>query len=72
MKNKNKVIILSAILASGAIAATAAIVPSVLKNKSSKSNINNIIETNEISFLFERVEKKAMKLRKCVWWWFSC
>ena len=48
MKNKNKVIILSAVLASGAIAATAAIVPSVLKNKSSKSNINNIIETRDI------------------------
>ena len=48
MKNKNKVIILSAVLASGAIAATAAIVPSVLKNKSSKSNINNIIETKDI------------------------
>ena len=48
MKNKNKVIILSAVLATGAIAATAAIVPSVLKNKSSKSNINNIIETRDI------------------------
>ena len=48
MKNKNKVIILSAILSLGAIAATAAIVPSILKNKSSKSNINNIIETKDI------------------------
>ena len=46
MKKKNKVIILSSILATGAIAATAAIVPSVLKNKGSK--VNNTIETKDI------------------------
>ena len=49
MKNKNKVIILSSVLATGAIAATAAIVPSVLKNKGSKvNNTINTIETKDI------------------------
>ena len=50
MKKKNKVIILSSVLATGAIAATAAIVPSVLKNKGSKVNntIINTIETKDI------------------------
>ena len=46
MKKKNKVIILSSVLATGAIAATAAIVPSVLKNKGSK--VINTIETKDI------------------------
>ena len=36
MKKKTTVIILSSVLAIGAVAATAAIVPSVLKNKGSK------------------------------------
>ena len=49
MKKKNKVIILSSVLATGAIAATAAIVPSVLKNKGSKvNNTINTIETKDI------------------------
>lgn len=50
MKKKNKVIILSSVLATGAIAATAAVVPSVLKNKGSKVNntIINTIETKDI------------------------
>ena len=46
MKKKNKVIILSSVLATGAIVATAAIVPSVLKNKGSK--VINTIETKDI------------------------
>ena len=50
MKKKTTVIILSSVLAIGAVAATAAIVPSVLKNKGSKVNntIINTIETKDI------------------------
>ena len=46
MKKKTTVIILSSILAIEAVAATAAIVPSVLKNKGSK--VNNTIETKGV------------------------
>ncbi|MBR2055611.1 MAG: hypothetical protein IJ970_00975 [Mycoplasmataceae bacterium] len=46
MKNKNKIIIASSILAAGAIATTAALIPSMLKKETQNQNIT--IETKDI------------------------
>lgn len=54
MKNKNKVIILSSVLAAGAIAATAVLIPIVL-NKNSKKTV---IENKEIKNIQGELESK--------------
>ncbi|MBR3348280.1 MAG: hypothetical protein IKG36_02590, partial [Mycoplasmataceae bacterium] len=45
MKNKNKIIIASSVLAAGAIATTAALIPSMLKKETQNQNI--ALETKE-------------------------